>query len=123
MATKISVPYELNPTNSNFTSFPSDGAMGFGTNNQSWFGRVISSKALPEGQQVFGMSLSGSPQLIIGGTDTTKFVGELTIVKVAEDAVRILRGFPCFCLINQHEHDTGFLADPVGICHSQRKRH
>jgi hypothetical protein len=54
--------------------------------------------APPNGEEVFGLFLGESgPELIIGGTDNSKFSGNLTIVDVNE-VVSILRRVPCLCL-------------------------
>jgi hypothetical protein len=99
VATKIDIPLQA-------TSFLGDGSMGLGFNNQSWFGQLIQSNVLAEEKldQVFGISFSGAvqnpgPQFIIGGTDTTKFVGQLTNVKMPENAVRILRGLQLLAFV------------------------
>ena len=50
------------------------------------------------GEEVYGLFLGESgPELIIGGTDSSKFSGNLTMVDVNE-VVSILRRVPCLCL-------------------------
>jgi len=81
--------------------FPADGVLGLGFEEvsavgfDSYFGRLIKEGGIVDGGQVFGLYLAESgSELVIGGTDTSKFLGELTFVAV-EKTVSTLRGIPC----------------------------
>lgn len=67
-------------------------------NSESFFGNLINQNKLQDSESLFGLVLSDDvgPELILGGTDTTKFSGELTIVNMNSLVSIILRGRPCF---------------------------
>ncbi len=84
-----------------FPKFPADGVVGLGFKNflgfirDSFFEDLVNQGGIVDGKPVFGLSLAEpGPELVIGGTDTSKFSGELTFVDL-ENTVSILRGAPC----------------------------
>jgi len=84
--------------------FPADGVVGLGFQelsyliSDSFFGTLIKNKGIVDGQPVFGLFLAESgSELVIGGTDTSKFSGALTHVKISRK-VSILLGVPCLGL-------------------------
>ena len=87
------------PSTSSLT--PSDGTVGLGLSNltsalrtNSYFASLVNSGGLSDGQPVMGFVLAGpTPQLIVGGTDTTKFMGQLNFNNV-ETPVSTFRGVP-----------------------------
>jgi len=76
--------------------------MGFKTtsalNEDSWFSALIASGGPEFGDAKFALIFDDrTGELIIGGTDSSKFLGELTYFNV-DIEVRILRGVPCLRL-------------------------
>ncbi len=87
--------------------FPADGVVGLGFKDfsefatDSFFETLITQSELVDEKPVFGLSLAESgSELVIGGTDTSKFSGELTFVKL-DKPVSILRGVSCLVLITR----------------------
>lgn len=90
-----------------FFQFPAntgDGMLGFGFpetsafRSKSYFGNLIESGGPSNGAQVFGLYLAKSgPELIIGGRDSSKISGNMTVLDV-DKSVSILRGAPCLRL-------------------------
>ena len=66
----------------------------------------------------FTFSQQGA-ELVFGGSDFNKFVGELHFYELAT-SVSTLRVVPCLRL---HRYDTGFMAGPIGFYLNQRKGH
>src|SRR6266566_623354 len=61
----------------------------------SFFGTLISQGGPTDGELVFGLLLAESdPELIVGGTDSSKSSGRLTFTNL-DTQVSILRGVPC----------------------------
>ena len=63
----------------------------------SFFGSLANSGGFKDGVPVIGFFLNNTnPELIIGGTDTSKFSGEMKYVNVSTP-VSTVRGVPCVC--------------------------
>ena len=65
--------------------------------SDSYFGSLVNSGGLKDEAPVIGFYLTDSnPELVIGGTDTSKFSGEIKYVNVSTP-VSTVRGVPCVC--------------------------
>ena len=67
--------------------------------SDSFLGSLANSGGPTDGVPVIGFYLADSnPELVIGGTDTSKLKGELKFINVVKPAVSMFQGGPCVCL-------------------------
>ena len=95
-------------------SFPADGIIGFGltggsigSDPTSFFEDLVNQGNLNDAQAVFGLAFDDStPELVMGGTDFTRFSGSLTVVPI-DSPVSISRGVPHLRLTLAENRQTG----------------
>ena len=103
MATHIDVNFQ-------YPSFLADGRFGLGfkgnirlgNNSESFFGTLINQGGLTDGEPVFGLVLAEPrPEIVFGGTDSSKFVGELNFINIRNVSIFTSCPLPLYILITR----------------------